>query len=217
MKSFTERNPLVIGAVGVAVVAAIVVAALQYQSLPLIRQGKTYSAYFADAGGLLSGADVEVSGFPAGKVSGIELDGAQVLVHFTVDKDVRMGESTDAAIKTKSLLGTKVLDVMPRGDGTADRAHSGERTTSSPYQLPDALGDLATTISGLDTDQLSASLATLSETFADTPPELQDRGAGRLALRRDAQRARRPVARPAGQRRTRPPGCWRSAAIRWSD
>ena len=34
MKSFTERNPLVIGAVGVAVVAAIVVAALQYQSLP---------------------------------------------------------------------------------------------------------------------------------------------------------------------------------------
>lgn len=35
----------------------------------------------------------------------------------------------------------------------------------SPYQLPDALGDLATTISGLNTDQLSDSLATLAQTF----------------------------------------------------
>lgn len=191
MKSFTERNPLVIGAVGVAVVAAIVVAALQYQSLPLIRQGKTYSAYFADAGGLLSGADVEVSGFPAGRVSGIELDGAQVLVHFTVDKDIRMGESTHAAIKTKSLLGTKVLDVVPRGRG-ALTGPIPMTATSSPYQLPDALGDLANTISGLDTDQLSASLSTLSEAFADTPAELRNavQGVSRFAEtlnRRDAQ------------------------------
>ena len=35
MKSFTERNHLVIGVVGVTVIAAIVVAALQYQNTPL--------------------------------------------------------------------------------------------------------------------------------------------------------------------------------------
>ena len=191
MKSFTERNPMVIGAVGIAVVAAIVVAALQYQNLPLVGQGKTYSAYFADAGGLLSGADVEVSGFPAGRVSDIELDGAQVLVHFTVDKNIRMGESTHAAIKTKSLLGTKVLDVVPRGHG-ALTGPIPMSATSSPYQLPDALGDLANTISGLDTDQLSASLSTLSEAFADTPTELRNavQGVSRFAEtlnRRDAQ------------------------------
>jgi phospholipid/cholesterol/gamma-HCH transport system substrate-binding protein len=45
--------------------------------------------------------------------------------------------------------------------------------TQSPYQLPDALGDLALTISGLNTDQLSQSLATLSDTFKDTPPALK--------------------------------------------
>ena len=64
--------------------------------------------------------------------------------------------------------------------------------TSSPYQLPDALGDLANTISGLDTDQLSASLSTLSEAFADTPAELRNavQGVSRFAEtlnRRDAQ------------------------------
>ncbi len=39
--------------------------------------------------------------------------------------------------------------------------------------MPDALGDLAATISGLNTNQLSDSLRVLSETFADTPPELK--------------------------------------------
>ena len=191
MKSFTERNPLVIGVVGVSVVAAVVIGALQYQKLPLVNRGKTYSAYFADAGGLFTGAGVEVSGFPAGKVSGIELDGAQVLVRFTVDKNVRIGEATQAAIKTKSLLGTKVLDVMPRGGGQLNGPIPMSATVS-PYQLPDALGDLANTISGLDTDQLSTSLSTLSETFADTPAELRNavQGVSRFAQtlnQRDAQ------------------------------
>ena len=84
-----------------------------------------------------------------------------------------------------------MLDVVPRGRG----ALTGPipiSATSSPYQLPDALGDLANTISGLDTDQLSASLSTLSEAFADTPAELRNavQGVSRFAEtinRRDAQ------------------------------
>ncbi|MGH3678399.1 MAG: MCE family protein, partial [Mycobacterium sp.] len=45
--------------------------------------------------------------------------------------------------------------------------------TKPPYELPDALGDLATTISGLNTDQVSESLATLAQTFSDTPSDLK--------------------------------------------
>jgi phospholipid/cholesterol/gamma-HCH transport system substrate-binding protein len=191
MKTFSERSPLVIGVVGVTVVAAIITGALQYQKLPFLNQGKSYSAYFADAGGLFTGAGVQVSGFPAGKVSSISLDGAQVLVTFTVDKNVQMGEASEAAIKTKSLLGTKVLEVLPRGSGQLDVPIPMDRTVS-PYQLPDALADLATTISGLDTNLLSDSLATLSETFADTPDDLRNavQGVARFAATlntRDAQ------------------------------
>lgn len=173
MRTFSERSPLIIGAIGVTAVAVIVTGALQYQNLPFLNQGKSYSAYFADAGGLFTGAGVQVSGFPAGKVSSISLDGAQVLVTFTVDKNIQMGEGTEAAIKTKSLLGTKVLDVLPRGTGQLSEPIPLDRTVS-PYQLPDALADLSTTISGLDTNLLSESLATLSETFADTPDDLKN-------------------------------------------
>ncbi|MGE0214839.1 MCE family protein [Mycolicibacterium sp.] len=172
MKSFAERNPVIIGGLGIAAVGAVVVGALQYQNLPLVNRVHTYSAHFADAGGLFTGATVEVSGYPAGRVSSIELDGTAVLVHFTVDDDIRMGEATEAAIKTKSLLGTKMLAVIPRGGGRLDSPIPLART-ASPYQLPDALGDLAQTISGVDTDQLSESLATMSEALADTPGELR--------------------------------------------
>ena len=143
-----------------------------YDKLPFLNQGKEYSAYFAEAGGLMDDAAVQVSGFQVGKVESIELDGPRVLVKFTVDKDIRLGDRTEAAIKTKGLLGTKILEVTPRGDGQQDGTIPLDRTTS-PYQLPDALGDLATTISGLNTDQLSDSLRVLSETFADTPPQLK--------------------------------------------
>ncbi|MCW2511869.1 MAG: virulence factor Mce family protein [Mycobacterium sp.] len=191
MKSFTERNHLTIGVVGLALVAAVVVGALNYQRLPFLYQAKTYSAYFADAGGLLSGAGVQVSGFPAGKVSDIELDGNQVRVTFTMDGNVHMGESTEAAIKTKSLLGTKVLEVVPRGNGVLRGPIPLSRTVS-PYQLPDALADLSRTISGVDTNQLSDSLSTLAHTFSDTPEDLRNavQGVTRFAATidtRDAQ------------------------------
>ncbi|PJE25088.1 MAG: mammalian cell entry protein [Mycobacterium sp.] len=191
MKSFAERNRLVIGTTGIALVTAAVVGALQYQHLPFFDHGKTVSAYFADAGGLRTDNTVEVSGYPVGKVSSIELDGPGVLVTFNIDTDVRLGDRTEAAIKTKGLLGSKFLDVLPRGDGRLSGPIPIERTRS-PYQLPDALGDLATTISGLNTSQLSASLDMLSQTFADTPADFRNavKGVARLAQtldERDAQ------------------------------
>lgn len=182
MKSFAERNPMIIGTVGIVAVAGVVLGALEYRKLPFFDQGNSVSAYFADAGGLRADNTVEVSGYPVGKVSSIELDGPGVLVKFKVDNDVRLGDRTEVAIKTKGLLGSKFLDVIPRGEGRLHGPIPIERTVS-PYQLPDALGDLASTISGLNTDRLSSSLDTLARTFADTPADFRNamKGVARLA------------------------------------
>ena len=172
MKPFSERNQFTIGAIGLAITAAIVIGALNYDKLPFITQDRDYSAYFVEAGGLKSGAAVQVSGMRVGQVTSVSLHDQRVLVEFKVSEDVRLGDRTEAAVKTKSLLGTKILEVTPRGDGRLEGTIPDDRTTPA-YQLPDALGDLATTISGLNTDQLSDSLRVLSETFADTPPDLK--------------------------------------------
>ena len=190
-KSFSERNPVVLGAIGIALILVLVAAALGNQKLSFLNRNKSYSAYFADAGGLFEGAIVQVSGYPVGKVAGIGLDDTGVLVTFTMPGNIHLGQSTTAAIRTKGLLGTKELNVVPNGEGQLSGPIPMDRT-QSPYQLPDTLGELATTISGINTSQLSDSLATLAQTFADTPPQLRSavQGVARIAdtlNARDAQ------------------------------
>jgi len=177
MKPLLERNLAVIGAVGIGVTAGVALAALQYDKLPFFTSGHEYKAYFADASGLQAGADVQVAGFKVGKVSSVDLDDARVVVTFDVDKDLRLGDRTEAAVKTKSLLGVKVLEVSPQGERPLTQTIPVERTKPA-YQLPDALGDLSTTIAHLNTDELNASLSTLANEFADTPPALKDAVAG---------------------------------------
>lgn len=172
MKTFQERNPAIIGIIGVLAVGTVGIGVLNYDKLPLVSSQKSYAAHFAEAGGLTSGAAVQVSGFEVGKVQSITLDGPRVLIKFSVDDSVQLGDRTEAAVKTKSLLGSKILDITPRGEGVQDGVIPLERTTSA-YQLPDAIGDITAQISGLDTDQLSTSLSSLAETFRDTPEDLQ--------------------------------------------
>jgi phospholipid/cholesterol/gamma-HCH transport system substrate-binding protein len=138
VKSFRERNTLIIGAISLALIAIVTVGALNYQRLPFISDGNTYSAYFEEAGALETGAPVQVSGFRAGRVKSISLTPQGVLITFTVADNIRLGERTEATIKSTTLLGNKVLEVSPRGPGQLSSAIPTNRTTS-PYQLPDAI------------------------------------------------------------------------------
>jgi phospholipid/cholesterol/gamma-HCH transport system substrate-binding protein len=172
IKPLAERNRLVVGAVGILVVALAVIATFSYDKLPFIKGTSDYSAYFSEAGGIKTGSDVRVSGMSVGRVSGVHLVGTKVLVDFTVRNGVDLGDRTEAAIKTETVLGSKMLEITPRGDGELSGTIPLERT-KSPYDLPTALGDLTTTISALDTTQLSSALTTLANTFKDTPPDLK--------------------------------------------
>jgi phospholipid/cholesterol/gamma-HCH transport system substrate-binding protein len=172
IKPLAERNRLAVGIVGILVVVLAVIATFSYDKLPFIKGTTDYSAYFAEAGGIKPGSDVRVSGMSVGRVSGVKLDGTKVLVDFTVRDGVELGDRTEAAIKTETVLGNKMLEITPRGDGRLDGTIPLERT-KSPYDLPSALGDLTTTISALDTTQLSSALTTLADTFKDTPPDLR--------------------------------------------
>ncbi len=173
MKPFAERSHFALGAIGIGAVVLVATVALLFQKIPFVSGKTTYSGYFEDASGLHTGAPVDISGFPAGRVASIDLDGPRVLVKFSIDDNVHLGERTEAAIKTKGILGSKMLEVLPKGDGDLTGTIPLERTTSA-YQLPDALGDVTTAISGLDTHQLSDSLATVSEAFANTAPDLKE-------------------------------------------
>ena len=65
---FRERNPVVIGAVSLAVIVAFILAAFRAEDLPLIGGGDTYYAAFSEAGGLKANDEVRVAGVRVGKV-----------------------------------------------------------------------------------------------------------------------------------------------------
>jgi phospholipid/cholesterol/gamma-HCH transport system substrate-binding protein len=172
MRQFSERNPYKIGAIGIIVVVAAIAIALYHDKLTFLTGDKEYTAYFAEAGGLETNSVVEVSGARVGRVSLVGLDGPKVLVKFRIPGDIRLGDRTEAAVKLKTLLGSKLVELTPRGDRPLAGPIPLERTTSA-YQLPDALGDLSTTVAKLNTDQLSNALSVVANEFNGTPPQIK--------------------------------------------
>ena len=118
---FRERNPVVIGAISLAVVAGLILAAFNAQNLPVIGGGDTYTAAFTEAGGLKANDEVRVAGVRVGKVEKVELDGDHVKVTFRVEEEADFGKETRADIKVKTLLGAMYLSLAPAGSGQLSR------------------------------------------------------------------------------------------------
>ena len=174
MIPFRERNPVVVGAVSLVVLAMVLVAALRADDLPVIGGGDTYHAMFSEAGGLKVNDEVRVAGVRVGKVDEIELAGDQVRVSFKVDDTAAFGPDTRAAIKVKTILGSMFLALEPAGSGQLeeDSTIPVERT-SSPYDVVEAFEGLASTSEKIDTDQLAESLTTLADLTRNTPEEFR--------------------------------------------
>ena len=174
MIPFRERNPVIIGAVSLAVIALLILSAFRAQDLPLIGGGDTYYAAFSESGGLKANDEVRIAGVRVGKVESVTLDGDHVKVTFRVKTDSDFGTDTRAAIKVKTLLGAMYLALEPAGSGQlkADSEIPVDRT-SSPYDVVDAFSGLAETSQKIDTDQLAKSLTTLADLSRNTPEEFK--------------------------------------------
>jgi phospholipid/cholesterol/gamma-HCH transport system substrate-binding protein len=174
MKPFRERNPVIIGFVGFAVIVLLLVAAFRADRLPIIGAGDTYHADFSEIGGLKDGNEVRVAGVPVGKVRSIELRGNKVRVTFKVDKGTRLGRDTGAEIRIRTLLGAQFLALTPNGSGRLEKGSTiPVSRTVPPYDVVQAFSDLSNTTEALDVDQISDALTTLSDVAAQTPEEFR--------------------------------------------
>jgi phospholipid/cholesterol/gamma-HCH transport system substrate-binding protein len=174
MIPFRERNPVVIGAVSLTVLALSVTAAIRADELPVIGGGNTYYASFSESGGLKANDEVRIAGVRVGKVDSVELAGDQVRVAFKVDSDEEFGTDTAAAIKVKTILGSMFLALEPAGPGQLEeKSMIPVERTSSPYNVVDAFEGLARTSGEIDTDQLAKSLTTLADLSRNTPEEFR--------------------------------------------
>jgi phospholipid/cholesterol/gamma-HCH transport system substrate-binding protein len=180
---FRERNPVVIGAVSMAVVLAMLLLAFNADKLPIIGGGTTYYADFTEAGGLKANDEVRIAGVRVGKVDSVSLDGDHVKVAFRIKGGAEFGTDTRAAIKVKTLLGAMYLSLEPAGAGQLPAGSEiPTDRTSAPYDVVQAFSGLARTSERIDTHQLAQSLTTLADLTRNTPRSFRQALAGVSAL-----------------------------------
>lgn len=182
MKRFGEMNLLRVGVAGLLVVAVLVTVSLNLGAIRDKLGKRGYTAELAQADGIRGGDPVRVSGLNVGRVTGVSLSGRHVEIKFVLDSGIRVGRKTRAGVGSANALGAKYLELTPAGDGRISTIPLSQTDTS--YDVLDAFSDLTRTEQQLDVGQLAKSFDTISETFADTAPDLRGALDGVRALSR---------------------------------
>jgi phospholipid/cholesterol/gamma-HCH transport system substrate-binding protein len=181
--NFRDRNPVVIGAISIAVIAALMTAAFRAGDLPLIGGGDTYYASFSEAGGLKANDEVRIAGVRVGKVRDVALHDGEVRVEFQVEGDVEFGPQSEAQIRVKTILGAMYLALVPAGSGQMEEGDTiPVARTTSPYNVVDVFEGLAERSERIDTDQLATALDTVATLTRNTPEEFRSALQGVSAL-----------------------------------
>lgn len=185
MRPLRERNPVPIGIGGIIALATVLLVGMNAGDIPFLGGGgDTYAAAFTEAGGLKKGEEVRVAGVRVGEVRSVDLEGDHVRVEFRVDSGTRFGAQSRAQIKIKTLLGQHFLAIVPHGRGQQSPDHEiPVSRTTSPFNVVPAFSKLTRRTEKIDTKQLAKAFDTMSQTFANSPPEVRAslRGLSRLS------------------------------------
>lgn len=174
MTPFRERNPVVIGAVALAIIGLLVYAAFNVSSLPFIGNGPVYHADFADASGLAPSDAVRIAGVPVGKVTGIGLQGDHAVVDFTVDPGTSLGVDSSASIQLETIVGTRYLELDPAGPGQLKvGATIPESRTTTLFSVEAAFGGLSQHIQAINTAQLAKEFNVIAGDFRNSPADVR--------------------------------------------
>lgn len=186
MIPFRERNPVKIGALGLAFILCLIIVAFKAGDLPLIGGGDTYHAAFTDSSGIKPNDEVRINGVRVGKVTDVGLVKDHVEVTFKVDTKARFGTRTGAEIKVKTLLGAMFLALKPAGSGQlAEDSTIPVSRTASAYDVVQAFSGTAERVQKIDLGKLTSSLDTLADATSTTPASFQSALKGVAALSRN--------------------------------
>ena len=110
--SFRERNPFLVGFVSIVLLAAGVFGAFSINRFDGLKGVYRLAADVRDAAGLRSGNEVRVAGVKVGQVTGVSLRPGSARISMEIADDVALPENTRMAVKLKTLLGQKFVDLQ---------------------------------------------------------------------------------------------------------
>ncbi|WP_166902829.1 MCE family protein [Mycobacterium sp. DL440] len=171
-RTLEDRNTAVIGTVALLALTVVILASTTLSSMHLGK--RTYTAEFLQGASLRSGDQVSIAGVPVGVVSATKLAVNRVVVTMKLNNNIRLGTETKAAIKLTTVLGSRYVELRPKGGGTLADDRIPLAKTSVPYDLQKLLSDSTTTFEDVDAERFATSMQTLSQQLTGVPAVLPD-------------------------------------------
>lgn len=167
-RTLEDRNRTMIGLVALGLIAALMAALV---IITKVGPGyKRISADFIQAAALLPKNPVTVAGIPVGTVTGMRLNGDHVTVDMRVQNNIDIGKDSKAVIMVTTILGSRYLALHPGGGGPLENNTIDLDHTEVPYDLQQALQDVAVNYGEVNTDNLASAIEVLGKQIEGLPP-----------------------------------------------
>ena len=154
-KSFTERNPKVIGAIAIVVILAVTAGAIGLNS-DIVKNRYPITATFADTAGMQSGDSVLLAGVVVGQVSSVKLSGNKAAVGMQINHGVQIPMDSTADVYVETLLGKKDIRINTGHDWSHLMGSGGQITkTTTPTELLDLQNESAPRLEQADATSLN--------------------------------------------------------------
>lgn len=146
--------------IGIAVVTVVLfVIVINAMRNPVSQQTHSYTAEFTDASGLNVNGDVRSKGLRIGKVTGVDLEQrdskALALVHFTLDRDYQLTDTSHLAIRYQNLTGTRYLDFEPGDSAGTNLTHVSASATTPSFDITQLFNGLQPVLATMNTTQIN--------------------------------------------------------------
>lgn len=166
-----KRREIRLGLVGVVLVAILAVGVGVLYAVPFGK--KTYTADLAEAQSVKAGDDIRVAGISVGTVKSLELKPDRVVMRFTVDSTVFVGDQSTLDVRMLTIVGGNYVALFPSGATALGDKHIPADRVRLPYSLVQTFQDAAEPLRKIDGDTLRRNLAALGTSVSQAPDTLR--------------------------------------------
>ncbi|SUA77471.1 virulence factor Mce family protein [Nocardia otitidiscaviarum] len=166
-----KRRELRRGVVGAILLA---ICLLAVGALYVVPFGKhTYTAELTEAQSVKAGDDVRIAGISVGEVESLELKPDRVVMRFTVNSNVFVGDQTSLDIRMLTVVGGHYVAMFPAGERPLGDAPIPADRVRLPYSLIQTFQAAAAPLQQLDGDSLHRNLTALGDSLETAPDTLR--------------------------------------------
>lgn len=172
MDEATKRSrELRMGVIGLSLVVLFIIGAAVVYVVPLGKH--TYTAELSEAQSVREGDDVRLAGISVGSVVSLELKPDKVLMEFTVDSDVFVGDQTSLDVRMLTVVGGHYVALYPAGSRPLGDEPIPADRIRLPYSLIETFQDATAPLAAVDGDTVRKNLAAANTAIASSPEALR--------------------------------------------